>query len=183
MAWKHTNTIEIQLKEMTNCRQKQRNISEDISSRKEPKLENTKHIKFVAECEAEEHIKKKEKNLDDIITEARRATSISDLVTSRKSFAKKLQEIEEEQKQKMMNTKYQWRRATVMVTSGALTIILLAATLVTATFLMSPVIEKVFSKYQTMTTRHMILPLLCTVLPLPSLEHSLSGPAIGEYKQ
>ena len=181
MAWKHTNTIEMRLKEkklkeMTNCKQKQRNISEDNNSRREPKLEKTKHIKFVPESVAEE------KNLDDIITKVGNANSLADLVTSRKSFAKKLQEIEEEQKRKMTNTKYQRRRATVMVTSGALTIILLAATLVTATFLMSPVIEKVFSKYHTMTTRHMMLPLLHPVLPLPSLEHSLPGPVIGDYK-
>ena len=180
--WKHTNNIEMGIKEkklneMTNCRQKQRNISEDIDSKKE-KLEKTKHIRFDPESEAEEGIKKEKNKIDDILTEAIRANSLASSITSRKSFAKKLQEIDEEQKQKMKNTKYQRRKATVMVTSGALTIILLAATLVTATFLMSPVIEKVFGKYQTMTTRHMILPLLCTVLPLPSLERSLSGPAI-----
>ena len=39
------------------------------------------------------------------------------------------------------------RRSTMVVTSGALTIILLAATLVTGTFLMSPLIEQVFGKH------------------------------------
>ena len=39
------------------------------------------------------------------------------------------------------------KKATVMVTSGALTFILLAATLVTASFLMAPQIEQIFSKY------------------------------------
>ena len=37
-------------------------------------------------------------------------------------------------------------RANAMVTSGALIFILIAATLVTATFLMSPVIEDAFGK-------------------------------------
>jgi hypothetical protein len=154
MAWKQTYNIEMglqekKMKEVTNCRQKQRNDSQDGTSRREPRLEKTYHIKNFPEIEAEGGIKKKDENHDDIETDTIRA----DLVTSRKSFAKKLKEIEEEQKRKMMNTKYQRRRATVMVTSGALTIILLAATLVTATFLMSPVIEKVFSEYQTTTTR------------------------------
>ena len=148
---------ENKLNEMTNCLQKQRNISGDINIKKE-KLEKAKHIRFDPESEAEEGIKKEKNKIDDILTEAIRANSLASSITSRKSFAQKLQEIEEEQKQKMMNTKYQRRRATVMVTSGALTIILLAATLATATFLMSPVIDKVFSKYQTMTSRHMILP-------------------------
>ena len=40
----------------------------------------------------------------------------------------------------------QQKRATVMVTSGGLTFILLAAALVTTSFLMSPVIEQVFGK-------------------------------------
>ena len=40
-------------------------------------------------------------------------------------------------------------RANVMVTSGALLFILIAATLVTATFLMSPVIEDAFGKHST----------------------------------
>ena len=40
----------------------------------------------------------------------------------------------------------QQKRATVIVTSGALTLILLAAALVTISFLMSPVIEQIFGK-------------------------------------
>ena len=39
------------------------------------------------------------------------------------------------------------KKATAIVTSGALTFMILAAALVTASFLMSPVIEDVFSKY------------------------------------
>ena len=39
-------------------------------------------------------------------------------------------------------------RANVMVTSGALIFILIAATLVTATFLMSPAIENAFGQYE-----------------------------------
>jgi hypothetical protein len=42
----------------------------------------------------------------------------------------------------------QQKRATVMVTSGALTFILLAAALVTISFLMSPVIEQIFGKVE-----------------------------------
>ena len=38
------------------------------------------------------------------------------------------------------------KRATVFVTSGAMTFILMAATLVTATFLMSPTIEQIFGE-------------------------------------
>ena len=38
-------------------------------------------------------------------------------------------------------------RATVFITSGAMTFIVLAATLVTATFLMSPVIEEIFGRF------------------------------------
>ena len=42
--------------------------------------------------------------------------------------------------------KKQQKRDTVLVTSGALTFILLAASLVTISFLMSPVIEQIFGK-------------------------------------
>jgi hypothetical protein len=38
-------------------------------------------------------------------------------------------------------------RATAVVTGGALTFVLLAALLVTASFLMSPVIEEIFGKH------------------------------------
>jgi hypothetical protein len=42
----------------------------------------------------------------------------------------------------------QQQRASVVVTGGALTFVLLAALLVTASFLMSPVIEEIFGKHQ-----------------------------------
>ena len=45
----------------------------------------------------------------------------------------------------------QQQRATVVVTGGALTFVLLAALLVTASFLMSPVIEEMFGKYLSMS--------------------------------
>ena len=45
----------------------------------------------------------------------------------------------------------QQQRASVVVTGGALTFVLLAALLVTASFLMSPVIEEMFGKYLSMS--------------------------------
>ena len=51
---------------------------------------------------------------------------------------------EADKKRKLRREKRNCKRATVMVKSGAMTFLVIAATLVTASFLMSPTIEKIF---------------------------------------
>ena len=51
---------------------------------------------------------------------------------------------EAEKRRKLKKEKRNHKRATVMVTSGAMTLVLMAATLVKASFLMSPTIETIF---------------------------------------
>ena len=51
---------------------------------------------------------------------------------------------EVERREMLKRKKRSQKRATVIVTSGALTFLVLAATMVTASFLMSPVIEQIF---------------------------------------
>ena len=51
---------------------------------------------------------------------------------------------EAEKKRKLKREKRNRKRATVMVKSGAMTFLVIAATLVTASFLMSPTIERIF---------------------------------------
>ena len=74
-------------------------------------------------------------------------------IKRRSSSIRMAKEREEKRKQ---------RRATALVTSGALTFIILAATLVTASFLMSPVIEKIFGKRQ--SKEHEVYSILITNL-------------------
>ena len=63
--------------------------------------------------------------------------------TSGRTTSQMLEEVDK--RRKLRREKKNRKRATVMVTSGAMTFLLMAATLVTATFLMSPTIEKIFS--------------------------------------
>ena len=71
-----------------------------------------------------------------------RSSSIALSYNSSLSTSKKLEEAESKKKLRM--EKRNRKRATVFVTSGAMTFLLMAATLVTASFLMSPTIEKIF---------------------------------------
>ena len=64
-------------------------------------------------------------------------SNFSGMTTSRR-----LEEVEK--RRKLRKEKRNRKRATVMVTSGAMTFLVMAATLVMATFLMSPTIEKLF---------------------------------------
>ena len=56
---------------------------------------------------------------------------------------------EVEKKGKFKREKRYHKRATVMVNSGAMTFLVIAATLVTASFLMSPTIERIFGGWLT----------------------------------
>jgi hypothetical protein len=49
-----------------------------------------------------------------------------------------------EKRRKLRKEKRNCKRATVMVTSGAMTFLVMVATLVTASFLISPTIERIF---------------------------------------
>ena len=51
-------------------------------------------------------------------------------------------------KEEKRKAKKNHSRSTIVVTTGALTFILLAATMVTTSFLMSPIIEKMFGKIE-----------------------------------
>ena len=73
---------------------------------------------------------------------------------SKKTPGQMLEEVEE--RRKLRREKKNQKRATVLVTSGAMTFLLMAATLVTASFLMSPTIEKIFGK-QVLTSLHLII--------------------------
>ena len=57
----------------------------------------------------------------------------------------------EKLRRESLRQKKNQKRATAIVTSGALTFIVLAATMVTASFLMSPVIEEIFGKHPCLT--------------------------------
>ena len=119
MTWKIPKDKEVLLiQNKTKCLSSSKTKSSDMEKKR-------KHVEFVPD------------------TKAIRANSLAASTTSKNSISQKLKAIEEEYERKRL---YHRRRSTVMVTSGALTIILLAATLVTATFLMSPVIEKAFGK-------------------------------------
>ena len=54
-----------------------------------------------------------------------------------------------DKRRKLRREKRNRKRATVMVTSGAMTFLVMAATLVTASFLMSPAIERIFGGWLT----------------------------------
>ena len=140
MAWKQSKNVEKWLKEkdieaIKSCPM-HGNQRENRNSMWKSKRESKKVCK---EVKHEKHDKRRS-----VGTKSNRSSSVAASVTSgrsSKSPKQKRWEIEAELDRK--NTT-QRRRATVMMTSGALTFVLLAATLVTATFLMSPVIEKVF---------------------------------------
>ena len=128
---------ERKINEMNFCHISTGSREEDNDNRMESTTDERKEIQseFTQESEEDEDINITEDKL-----------SFASSKTSGKSFPPKLEVYQERKMKKNMT---QRRKATVMVTSGALTFILLAATLVTATFLMSPVIEQIFSKYCT----------------------------------
>ena len=137
---------ERKIKEMKFCHIHTGSREEDNNSRRESTTEERKEIQ--SESEEDEHTNITKEKLSER-TKAIRNNSLAASAISGKSLPPKLEE-KAEQKRTMKKNMTQRRKATVMVTSGALTFILLAATLVTATFLMSPVIEQIFSKYYMM---------------------------------
>jgi hypothetical protein len=89
------------------------------------------------------------------------AVDLSDLIICEDNTAKQWcinrsrsvnkKELREQLSRKNMRT----RQATVMVTTGALAFIVLAATLVTATFLMSPIIAELLGRFFSCISRSM----------------------------
>ena len=76
--------------------------------------------------------------------DAERSNSIALSYNSGMTTSKKLEEAD--QRRKLRMEKKNLKRATKIVTSGAMTFLLLAATLVTVSFLLSPTIEKIFGR-------------------------------------
>ena len=72
------------------------------------------------------------------------SNSIALSYNSGMTTSKKLEEAD--QRRKLRMEKKNLKRATKIVTSGAMTFLLLAATLVTVSFLLSPTIEKIFGR-------------------------------------
>ena len=134
---------ERKIKEMKFCHIPTGSREEDNNSRRESTTEERKEIKYQSEQDEDTNITKEKLSER---TKAIRNNSLAASAISGKSIPQKLEGKVSEQKRSMKKNMTQRRKATVMVTSGALTFILLAATLVTATFLMSPVIEQIFSK-------------------------------------
>ena len=111
---------------------------EDNSSRNDSTNEKRKETKTIITFKDEK---------DEDGTKAIRNNSLSAPVISGISITNPLKDKEVEWKMKMNKNENQRKKSTVIMTSGGLIFTLLAATLVTATFVMSPIIEKIFSKY------------------------------------
>ena len=80
--------------------------------------------------------------LNELERDIERSSSIALSCNSRMTTSKMLKEADK--RRKLRREKRNRKRATVMITSGAMTFLLMAATLVTASFLMSPTIERIF---------------------------------------
>ena len=75
-------------------------------------------------------------------TDVERSSSISVSCKSRMTTSQMLKEADK--RRRLRREKRNRKRATVMITSGAMTFLVMAATLVMASFLMSPIIERIF---------------------------------------
>ena len=80
-------------------------------------------------------------DLNDLINDLEDNTNKHSCIDRSRSLTEK--ELKELLARKNMKT----RRATVMITTGALTFIVLAATLVTVSLLLSPIIEELFGRF------------------------------------
>jgi hypothetical protein len=76
------------------------------------------------------------------VIDIKRSASINLSNFSGMTTSRRLEEVEK--RRELRKEKRNRKRATVMVTSGAMTFLVMAATLVTASFLMSPTIERIF---------------------------------------
>ena len=98
-------------------------------------IKNRDHERFdiIVECEDEESLARG----SNFLTEPLRSRTVSFTIPT----------CSEVLRERQARTSKEKKRSNVIVTSGGLIFMLIAAVLVTATFLMSPVIESIFCKY------------------------------------
>ena len=77
-------------------------------------------------------------------TDDNRSNSLALSHTREMSIVRRVGEVE--RRERLRKKKRNQKRATVIITSGAMTFIVMTATLVTVTFLMSPVFEEIFGQ-------------------------------------
>ena len=110
---------------------------------------STKHKVMVALILKEQHqVNTKMNNVDDL----RKKESIVDIMDTNNL---KIEEFESEPQYELKSKKETKKtRSSIIVTGGALAMTLLAAALVTSTFLLSPIIEQIFGKEGTQEAKN-----------------------------